>query len=130
MVVPSDVDPLEHLSESECVCVTRYVSLLEELLGNNLIEVRLFGSAARGDMWSDATGFRSDVDLLVLTRDALPQTLQEELINETYPLYLECGRQIGPQWRTLSRWNAPETELETGFAARVAAEGRTLFSAE
>ena len=122
-------DPLQHLSAAERDCVRRFLSLLVARLGDDLAEVRLFGSAARGDMWSDASGFRSDVDLLVLTREALSPELQEELINEAYPLYLECGRQIGPQWRTLAQWEDPIDERTRGFVQRVEEEGRILYRA-
>jgi hypothetical protein len=43
---------------------------------------------------------RSDLDLLVVVREALPGDLEEELVNATLPLFLESGRQIGPQFRT------------------------------
>gem|GEM_PF-3997519 len=42
---------LIHLSEIERDCVLRYVSLLVERLGANLVRVYLFGSAARGDQF-------------------------------------------------------------------------------
>ena len=42
---------------------------------------------------------RSDLDLLVSSRPLDP-ALTEELLAVTYPLYLESGRQLGPQFRT------------------------------
>jgi len=77
----------------------RYRALLRERLGERLVEIRLFGSAARGDMWAAHWPMRSDIDLLVVTRGAIPEETQDELINETYPLFLECGRQLSPQFR-------------------------------
>lgn len=123
----SEADALQHLTDVESDCVRRYVSVLERRLGANLVEVRLFGSAARGDMWSRRSSFRSDIDLLILTREALSSQLQEELVNETYPLYLECGRQIGPQWRTLEQWRTPKDERARAFVASVEGEGLTLY---
>jgi hypothetical protein len=38
----------------------------------------------------------SDLDLAVLTRRDLAHEERDELLDATYPLYLECGRQIGP----------------------------------
>jgi predicted nucleotidyltransferase len=35
----------------ECACLARFCALLQARLGDGLVEVRLFGSAARGDMW-------------------------------------------------------------------------------
>lgn len=117
---------LEHLNETERDCVLRYVSLLVERLGKNLARVYLFGSAARGDMWSDRMPMRSDIDLLVLTQGTVPKEVQETLVNETYPLFLECGRQIAPQFRTVGQFEAPEERLR-GFVEQVRAEGRVIF---
>lgn len=100
--------------------------MLAERLGDNLIELWLFGSAARGDMWSDRFPIRSDIDLLVLTRKPLAEGLQEELVNETYPVFLECGRQIGPQWRTIEQWESPQDERAKRFKETVEAEGRQI----
>ncbi len=119
--------PLQYLTATEQDCVRRYVSLLTANLGNNLLEVRLFGSAARGDMWPRHLPMHSDIDLLVLTQAPLSAERQEELVNETYPLYLECGRQIGPQWRTVEQWAWPKDEREKAFKTSVEAEGRTLY---
>jgi predicted nucleotidyltransferase len=102
--------------------VRRYVELLREQLGDELERVVLFGSAARGDMWDPGSPMHSDIDLLVVTRSPLPEARAEELVNETYPLYLECGRQIGPQFRT-------EASLaSSAFAENVARDGVELPS--
>jgi hypothetical protein len=39
----------------------------------------------------------SDIDLLILTCEPIVPEVREKLVNDTYPLFLECGRQIGPQ---------------------------------
>jgi predicted nucleotidyltransferase len=39
------------LTETERDCLNRYCRLLAERLGRNLVAIRMFGSAARGDMW-------------------------------------------------------------------------------
>jgi len=93
-------DPLAYLSDAERDCVRRYVTMLRDRLGPDLVRVVLFGSAARGDMWDAGSPMHSDIDLLVVTATPLVESVAEELLNETYPLYLECGRQIGPQFRT------------------------------
>jgi predicted nucleotidyltransferase len=77
----------------------RYCALLRERLGADLVDITLFGSAARGEMWPDHSPMHSDIDLLVITRGEIPPETQEELLNETYPLFLECGRQLSPQFR-------------------------------
>jgi predicted nucleotidyltransferase len=87
------------LTERERDCMERYCALLRERLGDLLVEIRPFGSAARGDMWAAHWPMHSDIDLLVVTRGVIPEATQEQLINETYPLFLECGRQLSPQFR-------------------------------
>jgi hypothetical protein len=116
-----------HLNEIERDCVLRYGSLLAERLGENLVQIWLFGSAARDDMWPDRMPMHSDIDLLILSNRAVPQQVQEELLNETSPLFLECGRQIAPQFRTRSQFHAPKDARTRDFVARVRAEGRVLY---
>jgi ribosomal protein S18 acetylase RimI-like enzyme len=111
------------LNAAERACLARYLVLLSERLGDQLVSVRLFGSAARGDMWPARSPMHSDVDLLVLTRSPVPDALEEELVNETYPLYLECGRQLSPQLVPEDRLAAPRDERERAFFAQVAADG-------
>jgi len=52
------------LSAAERRMLDRFVAVLRERLGDDLISVWLFGSRARGE----ATGPLSDVDVLVVTR--------------------------------------------------------------
>jgi predicted nucleotidyltransferase len=118
-------DPLRHLTEAERSCVRRYVALLRERLGDELERVVLFGSAARGDMWHAGSPMHSDIDLLVVTRSELADAQTDELVNETYPLYLECGRQIGPQFRTEEALDRDD-ERAPKFAENVARDGVEL----
>ncbi len=91
---------LELLSEAERRTLERYVALLRERLGDNLVSVRVFGSVARGERWWSGMPIRSDLDVLVLVREPIDAALREELLDATYPLFLESGRQLGPQFRT------------------------------
>ena len=77
-----------------------YVALLRERLGERLLAVKVFGSVARGESWPRGMPIRSDLDLLVLVSEPLGDALEQELIDATYPLFLESGRVIGPQFRT------------------------------
>ena len=107
-----------HLSSAERDCLARYVARLVDTLASELRSVWLFGSAARGDAWWPAMGIRSDIDILVVTATRLAEPLQEELVNATYPLFLECGRQIGPQFRTAAELEAePPTPFLENFRA-------------
>jgi predicted nucleotidyltransferase len=112
--------PLSHLEDVERRCLERYLARLVDRLGPDLEEVRVFGSAARGDMWRRDSSFRSDIDLLVVTTSPLPKELARELFEATYPLFLECGRQIDAQFRTRGDFSGE-------FADEVARDGVTLW---
>jgi hypothetical protein len=79
-------------------------------------------------MWPAHSPMHSDIDLLVITREAVPEALQEELLNETYPLYLECGRQLSPHFFAAARIAAPESERTRRFLAQVDADGVDVWS--
>jgi predicted nucleotidyltransferase len=92
--------PLELLTDAERRTLDAYVALLQERLGADLVAVRAFGSAARGESWWKGMPIRSDLDLLVLVREPLPEELRQDLVDATFPLFLESGRQLAPQFRT------------------------------
>jgi predicted nucleotidyltransferase len=46
----SAASALIHLNPSERGCVRHFISTVAEQLDDNLVEIWLFGSAARGDM--------------------------------------------------------------------------------
>jgi predicted nucleotidyltransferase len=119
-------DPLRHLSDAERSCLERFLASLREALGGDLEEATLFGSAARGDMWPRRSPFRSDIDVLVVTRRPLDTTEMDEIVGATYPLYLECGRQIAPQFRTRDELERPRDERGQDFAGNVARDGAPL----
>jgi predicted nucleotidyltransferase len=84
------------LNETERGCLERYLDLLADRLGDDLVEAQVFGSVARGESWPRGMPIRSDLDLLVVTRRELAQEEKDALFDETFPLFLECGRQISP----------------------------------
>jgi predicted nucleotidyltransferase len=45
---------MAELSAIERDCLERYCRVLADRLGPRLVDVRMFGSAARGDMWARA----------------------------------------------------------------------------
>ena len=92
--------PLAILTETERRTLDAYVELLRKRLDERLLAVRVFGSVARGESWPQGMPIRSDLDLLVIVREPLEPELQQELVDATYPLFLESGRVIGPQFRT------------------------------
>jgi hypothetical protein len=58
---------------------------------------------------------RSDLDLLVLTDAPVPQGEIDALVDATLPLFLECGRQLGPQFRTRDGLAAGSSEFREEF---------------
>jgi len=119
------VEETAYLSELERDCLERYLGHLAEVLADELEAVWLFGSAARGDAWWPAMRIRSDIDLVVVTSSPVLESQQEELVNATYSLFLECGRQIGPQFRTAAEL---EAEPPTPFLENLRHEGVLLWS--
>jgi predicted nucleotidyltransferase len=118
---------MAELTATERDCLERYCRLLAERLGDRLVDVRMFGSAARGDMWGAHSPMHSDVDLLVVTTEAVPEPEAEDLLNETYALYLECGRQLSPHFFSRARLAAPDDERTREFLARIAGEARVVW---
>ena len=115
------------LDERERDCLDRYCRLLAERLAGRLVAVRMFGSAARGDMWAAHAPMNSDIDLLVVTTDDVPDSEQNLLLDETYPLYLECGRQLSPHFFSERRLAEPESERTRDFLARIEPESVTVW---
>jgi predicted nucleotidyltransferase len=114
-----------HLSAVERSCLERYVAGLAERL-EDLDEVWLFGSAARGDMWPDWWPTNSDIDVLVVTATPVAAEAQETLVDAVYELYLECGRTIGPQFRTVAELERASNE-RMPFAENLDRDGVLLW---
>jgi predicted nucleotidyltransferase len=119
---PAYAARMTQLSDRERDCLQRYCRLLRRELGEQLVEVRMFGSAARGDMWPAHSPMHSDIDLLVVTRGVVPEEERTRLLDETYPLYLECGRQLSPHFFDQRRLAAPEDERTRVFLERIAGD--------
>ncbi len=117
------------LNDAERECLQRYCALLEDRLGSRLVEVRMFGSAARGDMWPPNSPMHSDIDLLIVTADDVAEDEQEALINDTYPLYLESGRQLSPHFYGEERLANPASKKTRDFLERVSPDAVVVWSA-
>ncbi len=124
------MDPLEHLNGRERDCLQRFFELVRERLGTALVEVWLFGSAARGDMWPDWSPMHSDIDVLILTTVRPAKELCEALVDETYPFFLECGRQISPSVTTAAEFRDPPNERLREVYERVRLEGAVVYRAK
>ena len=89
---------------------------LQDMLGANLVEVRLFGSRARGDAEPD-----SDVDVMVLVKER-SLDLEEQIIGEATEISLEHELLIIPLvWSLESR--EKNRELNTLIYRNIINEG-------
>jgi predicted nucleotidyltransferase len=105
------------LTAAERGCLERYVDRLVESLGEQLLEVFVYGSVARGESWPQGMPIRSDLDLLVITKEPVPAEVVDELVDATLPLFLESGRQLGPVFRTADELERPPTDRMRRFVA-------------
>ena len=112
------------MSPTEEDALEKYVSLLAQRLGDALETVWLFGSAARGDMWSAHSQMHSDIDILVVTSLPLSEAAIDQLGSMTYPICLQCGRQISPAFKTIQEWQA---DKPSDFVERVRSEGHRVW---
>lgn len=100
-------EQLEWLTPSERRALESYVELLRARLAGELESVFVYGSVARGETWPAAMRIRSDLDLLVVTSRELDEREKQELWDETYPLFLESGRQLSPVFWTSAKLDQP-----------------------
>lgn len=106
---------LPSLSVAERDCLRRYVEALLGIAEGRIDEVWVFGSVARREAWPQGMGIRSDLDLLAVVSTSLPAEAAQAAIDATYPLFLECGRQISPQFWTAVELDRPSTERKRMF---------------
>jgi predicted nucleotidyltransferase len=99
--------------------VRLYHDRLRERFGDRLVEVRLFGSYARGE-----ANEHSDVDVLALVR-ALTFREKVEAVELAAELSLSRGLPLAPVVMDAAEF-ARLVALELGFAANVLAEGRLV----
>ncbi len=115
------------LREAERSCLGRYLARLVETVGDDLEEVVLFGSVARGESWPRGMPIRSDLDLLVVTDAPLADDTATALRDATLPLFLECGRQIAPQFRTRRQLEDPKEDQTASFLANLEQDGIRIY---
>lgn len=112
MTLSSDLPLLTAVERS---CLERFLDLLVETLGEQLLEVFVYGSVARGESWPRGMPIHSDLDLLVVTSEPVPSPVVETLVDATMPLFLESGRQLGPVFRTEEELASPRSDRAAEF---------------
>ena len=117
------------LGEAERSCLDRYVDLLAETLGEQLLEVSVYGSVARDEPWPRGMPIRSDLDLMVITSEPVPRDVADALVDATMPLFLECGRQLGPVFKTGDELTHPKSERAAEFFRQFRRDAIVLYDA-
>ena len=99
----------------------RFAEQARQILGPQLLELRLFGSEARGDARPD-----SDLDVLVVVQpDAERTALEDRVIDIAFDVNLEFGLYISPRVVTPGILNDPVWR-ETPFLKNVVRESVPL----
>lgn len=126
-MLEAQLPELPALTDAERSCLSRYLSQAIASLEDSLLRVILFGSIARGESWPQGMPIRSDLDLLLVTDAPVPSSASVALIEATFPLFLECGRQISPQFRTSDQMQASD-ERGAVFLENVKQDGVIIFA--
>jgi len=103
------------------VALAEFVNRLRKTLPANVLDVRLFGSEARGEATSE-----SDIDVLVVVQpDAERVRLEDRIIDLAFDVNLEFGVYISPRVVTAEILNDP-VRRETPFLKNVTRESIPL----
>lgn len=115
------------LSERERLALDRFIELLGDRLGRDLLSVWLYGSRARGE----ATGPGSDIDLMVITRGGPTRDLQrvDDAAMEAEPL-MAGEETILAHFVADPAWVAGRREIESFFMREVDRTKIVLAGAE
>jgi predicted nucleotidyltransferase len=107
------------LSEKETLAVQKLKNILKERIGDDLVELKLFGSKARGDARAD-----SDIDVLVIVKseDWNVSDLVYEIVTD---ILLEESVSISPKVISEKKFKA-QTEEGIPFIKNVVREGVTV----
>src|SRR6266542_1166163 len=98
--------------------VLEFVKRLRQALPQNVLEIRLFGSEARGEATAE-----SDIDVFVVVQpDSDRIVLEDRIIDIAFDVNHEFGVYISPRVVTNAMLNDP-VRRETAFLKNVAREG-------
>ena len=107
------------LTQTEDEGLTRFKSALQNLLGDNLVSLRLFGSRARGEGTED-----SDLDVLVIVKEK-DRALCRRIVEESLEVDLTYGTNLAPTILTADEYRQNE-KYGTPFYRNVEREGVSL----
>jgi len=103
------------------LALTEFVKRIRHTLPGNVVDVRLFGSEARGEATPE-----SDIDVLVVVRpESERATLEDRVIDVAFDVNLEFGVYVSPRVITPGILNDPVWR-ETPFIRNVVGESIPL----
>ena len=108
---------LGHLNPIEEEAITKLKNLLNQRMGNNLKDVLLYGSKARGDYNND-----SDIDILVIA-DNVNATVKDFIRDSILDIQLEYSLPISVHIRSIDYFNAQQANRLNLFIYNVEREG-------
>lgn len=108
---------LGHLNRIEEEAITKLKNLLSQKLGDNLKNVLLYGSKARGDYNND-----SDIDILVVA-DTVTPDVKDIIRDAVLDIQLEYSLPIAAHIRSLDYINAQRNNGLNLFIHNVEREG-------
>lgn len=108
---------LGHLNHTEEEAITKFKTLLSQKLGNNLKDILLYGSKARGDYNND-----SDIDILVVA-DIVNPDVKDTIRDTVLDIQLEYSLPISVHIRSLDYYNAQQNNRLNIFIHNVEREG-------
>jgi predicted nucleotidyltransferase len=114
------VNPYEHLSSDERRALDSFVRQLLDELESEIVDVRLFGSKARGD-----AGPESDVDVLVLVHDPA-YSIKHRILWMAAESSLEHGVLLSPRIIPPAAWEEME-QADTLFYRTIRTESIPLL---
>jgi predicted nucleotidyltransferase len=112
---------LDRLTDRERRLVQDFVSLLRRRFDGQLVSAMLFGSRARGEATAD-----SDLDVLVVMRDAPPET-RKTIRHLAAEVWLEHDIYLSTRVWSQAHWQEL-AELQTGSYRNICQDGISLLA--
>jgi len=112
------MEKLVYLSDKEKEVIKSFVKELRERLGDNILEIRLFGSKVRGDFSKD-----SDVDIFILIKKK--NKIEDKISEIAADYFFETGIPLSPVIYSLFEYKKNK-DLGSFFFENVEKEGIIL----
>ena len=107
------------MNSNEKIALDEFVKKVKSELGSNLLDMRLFGSKARGEFSSD-----SDIDILLILTERNPESINK-IVDILVDIQLEYDANISPVIYTEYEYKM-NREMGSLFVENVEKEGYPL----